>query len=114
MMKAWQAYCAVPIKSFHIELVAMDFLDQWEHHGKSKEYYDWMTRDFLSFLISRKNNYVFAPGTYELMGLGDAWESKANTALNRAKKACDLESTDAAAAGDEWQKIFGTDIPKYT
>ncbi len=112
MAKRWQGHCNVPIKSFHLELVAMDFLDQWQHKGNSKEYYDWMIRDYLTYLVNRKNTYVYAPGTYEAMPLGDGWASRAETARDRARKACDAEESNASAAGDEWQKIFGTDIPK--
>jgi len=113
MMKTWQGYCSVPLKSFHLELLATTFLAQWEYSGKSKTYYDWMVRDFLSFLVSRANWNVYAPGTGETMSLGNAWETRAKSALERAKKACDYESSSSwTLAGEEWQKIFGPDIPK--
>jgi hypothetical protein len=112
MMKCWQGYCSVPLKSFHIELIAIEFLDQWAHAGKSKVYYDWMMRDFFSFLLGKANLYVFAPGTYELMYLGDAWKSRAQTAYDRAVKATQYEADKKpTSAGEEWQKIFGIDIP---
>jgi len=41
-MKCWQGYCSVPIKSFWLELLAVQFLDSWKHRGESKTYYDWM------------------------------------------------------------------------
>lgn len=113
MMKRWQSYCAVPMKSFWIELLAVDFLRTWEHRDKSREYYDYMVRDFLRFLEGKANGNVYAPGTYETMFLGNAWLSRATTARQRAEKACNNESSDPATAGDEWQKIFGTDIPKH-
>lgn len=113
MMKAWQGYCSVPIKSFWLEIIAAEFLSSWEHKGKSRMWYDWMVRDFLAHLKGRRFGTIYAPGTYESMPLGEAWYSKASMAYDRAKKACELEATDAPAAGDEWQKIFGTDIPKY-
>ena len=113
MMKCWQRYCSVPIKSFHIELLAIDFLSSWKHSGQSSTYYDWMVRDFLSFLIGKASSYVYAPGTYEMMNIGSAWKSRAETAYGRAAKACDYEAASAPTlAGEEWQKIFGTDIPK--
>lgn len=115
MMKRWQGYCSVPIKSFHIELLAVDFIAGWAYRGNSKTFYDWMVRDFLKFLIGKANGYVFAPGTYELINVGSAWKSKAETALARAEKACNWEGdTDRTKSGDEWQKIFGSDIPRYT
>lgn len=112
MMKKWQDYCSVPMKSFWIELLAVEFLENWEHKGKTRLYHDYMVRDFFAFLKGKKSGFVLAPGTYEIMWLGDAWHSKAETAHGRAFKACNYESTDVAAAGDEWQKIFGTDMPR--
>jgi hypothetical protein len=114
MLKCWQAYCSVSIKSFHLELLATDFLDQWNHRDKSFFYYDWMCRDFFAWMITKANTYVFAPGTFEAMNIGDAWKSRAESAYNRAVKACDHEYYSREGdAGDEWQKIFGTDIPKW-
>jgi hypothetical protein len=113
MLKCWQAYCTVPLKSFYLELLATDFLDQWAYKDKSYFYYDWMCRDFFAWLITKANSFVMAPGTYEIMWIGDAWKSKAESAHGRAVKACDHEYYSREGdAGDEWQKIFGTDIPK--
>lgn len=113
MMKKWQEYCSVPIKSFWIELIAIDFLRGWEHKGKSRLYHDFMVRDFLAHLKGKRFGYVVAPGTGEVMSLGDAWYSKAESAYGRAMKACSLEGSDVGAAGDEWQKIFGsTSMPR--
>jgi hypothetical protein len=115
IMKCWQSECYVPIKSFYLEILAIEFLNNWVHRGQSKSYYDWMVRDFLEFLVGKANGFVFAPGTYEIMPLGDAWKSKAESAHARAKKACDYEATNSDyLAGDEWQKIFGNFIPKYS
>ena len=106
MMKRWQAYCNVPIKSFWIELVSMEFLSGWEHSDKSTVYYDWMVRDFLKHLEGKAYSTIYAPGTSEAMYLGDAWLSKARTARQRAEKACDNEDSYPVTAGEEWQKIF--------
>jgi hypothetical protein len=114
MLKCWQAYCTVPIKSFFLELLAVDFLDQWPHRDQSYFYYDWMCRDFFKWMVGKANGFVMAPGTWEVMWIGDAWKSRAESAYSRASKACDYErDNDMCNAGDEWQKIFGIDIPKY-
>ena len=48
----------------------------------------------------------------EWIPLADAWLSKAQTACDRALKACDYEyDNDDILAGVEWQKIFGPMIP---
>ncbi len=113
MLKAWQAWCAVPIKSFHLELVATEFMAQSRWRLNDWFYFDWITRDFFAFLYHRANGFVFVPGTLEAIALGDDWRSRAESAYHRAVKACAHEYDNrVAAAGDEWQKIFGTDIPQ--
>lgn len=113
MLKAWQAGCAVPIKSFQIELIAADFLQQspWRLHDFF--WFDWISRDFFAYLYQRANTFVTVPGTNECIFLGNEWQSRAASAYNRAVKACDFEYANRVeAAGEEWQKIFGAQIPR--
>ena len=112
MLKCWQDECSVPIKSFHLELLAIDFLSTWPHADKSTVYYDWMVRDFFRHMVGRAEWSMKAPGTGEWLSLGSEWKSRAETALDRATKACEHEAQSYAyLAGEEWQKIFGTYIP---
>ena len=114
MMKAWQYHCNVPLKSFCIELAAADFLRQYQWARNSFSYYDWIMRDFLGYLCGRANQFVLVPGTYESIWLGDAWLNRAKTAHSRAVKACHYEVNNYVyPAGEEWQKIFGTQIPLW-
>lgn len=113
MLKAWQAWCSVPIKSFHLELVASEFIAQSPWRLNDWFYFGWITRDFFAYLYHRANGFVFVPGTFEVVALGDAWQSHAESAYHRAVKACAHEYDNRVAdAGDEWQKIFGTYIPR--
>lgn len=112
MMKCWQGYCNVPLKSFSIELLAIKFLESYQYRDKTTVYYDWMVRDFFQFIIGKANGYVSAPGTIKIIWLGDDWKSRAESSLERAKKAVEYESQNIPYnAGAEWQKIFGTYIP---
>jgi len=110
MIKCWQGECSVPLKSFWIELLVVRFLAQWEHAGKTSVYYDWMVRDFFYFLVNQAFGSVYAPGTGEAMYIGDAWKSRAESARDRAARACGYESQSSSLAGPEWRKIFGTYI----
>ncbi len=113
MLKIWQSHCNVPIKSFHIELIAAEFLRQSPWKLNDYFYYDWILRDFFAFLYSKANTTIYVPGTYESIFLGDLWMSRAETAYYRAAKACEYEYNDwIELAGEEWQKIFGIQIPK--
>jgi Second Messenger Oligonucleotide or Dinucleotide Synthetase domain len=112
MLKRWQEECTVPLKSFFIELLAIEFLAYYQHKDKSTTYYDWITRDFLHYLVDHAQASVMVPGTFEFINLGSAWKSKAESARDRAIKACEYESAGKNyEAGTEWQKIYGTDIP---
>jgi hypothetical protein len=111
MLKKWQRENDVPLKSFLLERVAVQFLSAWAYRGSSTFWYDWMIRDFFQFLLGRLNTYVVMPGTLEVLPLGNAWYSKAQTAYGHAVKACDYErANEQFLAGLEWQSIFGLDI----
>jgi hypothetical protein len=113
MLKTWQNYCNVPLKSFYLELLATDFLKKCEWRKNGYFYYDWIVRDFFKYLQSKENGYIFVPGTYETISLGSAWKSRCDSAYARALKACEYEHDDYVnLAGEEWQKIFGTLIPQ--
>jgi Second Messenger Oligonucleotide or Dinucleotide Synthetase domain len=112
IIKAWQAECSVPIKSFFLELIAADFIAQspWRMHDWF--WFDWIVRDFFAYLYHRANGVIVVPGTMDVIQLGDEWQSRAETAYFRAFKACEHERDNRVAeAGDEWQKIFGSTIP---
>lgn len=113
MLKAWQNHCSVPIKSFQLELIAADFIQQtpWRHYDFF--WFDWITRDFFGYLYLRANSCVTVPGTLERIWLGDEWQSRSASAYNRAVTACEYEKLNIVdAAGEEWQKIFGPQIPE--
>jgi hypothetical protein len=117
MMKKWQEYCSVPLKSFWIELVAIEFIAAWQHHGNSSTYYDWMVRDFLKCLIGKAGSFVLIPGTFEIVWLGSDWKFKAESAYDRAVKGCQYEADNSSTTKDfdawwEWSHIFGLDIPQ--
>lgn len=113
MMKAWQEYCNVPLKTFCIDLIAADFLQQCSWGKNGYFWYDWIMRDFFAYLYGKANQSVFVPGTCEMIFLGDEWQSRAENAYSRAVKACSYEYNDLITlAGEEWQKIFGKQIPQ--
>jgi hypothetical protein len=113
MSKAWQKHCSVPIKSFQLELIATEFLVQSPWRLYDFFWFDWIARDFFLFLYWKANKWITVPGTGEVIHLGNDWQSRAESAYWRAAKACDYErDNQIAQAGDEWQKIFGQQIPR--
>jgi Second Messenger Oligonucleotide or Dinucleotide Synthetase domain len=114
MAKVWQACCSVPIKSFHLELLAVNFLGQWQYFDRTTVYYDWMVRDFFAYIKEKDWTSLHVPGTGESMILDNSWKSRAESAYDRAVKACDNDADGYPyLAGEEWQKIFGTAIPMH-
>jgi hypothetical protein len=112
IFKQWQRHCDVPIKSFQLEALVKEVLSTLAYGSRDEYWFDWLVRDVLAHMLSRANGYFTMPVTGEVILLGDAWLSKAQTAYDRALKACNYEYYDCdQAAGDEWQKIFGAMIP---
>ncbi len=113
MAKIWKKNCNVPIKSFYLEQLGIAFLAQWNHAGKGVLWYDWMIRDFFQFMFSRQNSFGILPVSNELFFYGDRWASRAETAWKNSCRACIYEQLNHNEwAGEEWQKIFSTNIPK--
>lgn len=114
MLKCWKLNCNVLLKSFHIELLASNFLLSYEHRLKTSTHYDWMVRDFFKWLsesYSSWGNYISHPTTYESFNLGDDWKSKVDSAYQRAFKAIEYtKRNDLYSAKSEWQKIFGNNF----
>jgi hypothetical protein len=113
ILKQWQRYCDVPIKSFQLEHVAVEFLRVWPY-SRDLYWIDWMLRDFFTYLLSRQNGFLLMPGAFHQVALGDAWAPKARTAQAIANRAFYLErDNEDGQAGLAWQSLFGPMIPTF-
>lgn len=111
MAKQWQRNCSVPLKSFMIEHLVVQFMREWTGM-RDYFWYDWLVRDFFLFLTGKSHHFVVMPGTGQQIPLGDAWLSRANTAYGKALKACEYEKcNENLLAGIYWHDIFGDMIP---
>jgi hypothetical protein len=80
--------------------------------GNHEFWFDWLIRDALAHLIRCPNGSFTMPVTGEVITIGDQWLSRAQSAYERAVKACAYEyNNEQYLAGTEWQKIFGPMIP---
>ena len=112
ILKQWQRHCNVPIKSFQIETLVMEFLPHSSYGGNEEFWFDWLVRDTFHHLVKRAGGSFTMPVTGEVVQLGNEWLSKASSAHRRAIKACVYEDLNLETqAGAQWQKIFGTMIP---
>jgi hypothetical protein len=111
--KRWQSECNVPLKSFQLERLAVEFLDIWPHSAHDLFWYDWMVRDFFGYIRGRANTYLTMPGAGEIVFLEADWLSRAETAHRNAISACENEHDNYEyLAGGDWQNIFGAAAPQ--
>ena len=112
LAKSWQRERDVPLKSFQLERLAVEFLRAWPYRQYGLFWYDWMVRDFLAYLIGRADSYLVMPGTGGLVALGAEWRTKAEIAYRHAFAACYHEQrNEELLAGQQWQEIFGSAAP---
>jgi hypothetical protein len=113
IIKQWKRHCLVPIKSFHIEQLVIETLQNRSYGGSDEFWFDWLVRDVFAHMVGRADGWFSMPGlVVEQVNLGSEWIGKAETAHRRAVKACEYERSNMdVLAGLEWQKIFGTTIP---
>ena len=113
ILKQWQRHCDVPLKSFQLERLAVEFLMTWPY-PKDLYWIDWILRDFFTYLLARQNTVLVMPGTFHQVPLGSTWASKARTAETTANNAFYFEKeNDDVAAGTAWQSLFGAMIPMW-
>ena len=112
MMKQWRETANAPLKSFHLERLAVEFLQVWPHSHHDVFWYDWMVCDFFAYLIFRAGGHLVTPGTGEIVWFGSEWLSRAQSAHRHAVYACEYERDNyQILAGEQWQAIFGSGVP---
>lgn len=113
LIKAWKVTCAVKIKSFVVELAAVKFLAQWPyntHNGSVTGFimYDWMMRDFFTWLSAQTNQWWITPGVMDFVHTGDAWAAQARFAAIASARACEHHAANRPdLALQEWRNVFG-------
>ena len=112
--RAWKDYWDVPMGGLLIDTLAYNFLEKWDYKDKSFLYYDWMSRDFFSFLKNQKadQNYWLAPGSNQRVIRKGAFEYKALRCYNLAVEAISSqEKGHEVTAKKKWREIYGTKFP---
>ena len=106
LMKLWCRASGADLPGFSLEMLGSQFMQTWAH--ADWDWWDWMVRDFLAFLVTRANTWVYFPTTHESYWLGDGWVPRALKALRAADAACAYEAANLdAPAADQWCAIFG-------
>lgn len=111
MARAWKDRWDVPIGGLLIDTLAHQFMNGWEHSGKSYLYYDFMVRDFFYYVASQDEDkqYWLAPGSGKRVYREGKFEYKATRCFNLACEAITYENSNMpATANGKWREIFGT------
>lgn len=109
--KKWTEFCNVPLKSFIVELLVVQFLNVLDEPSLDRSYAEHVAA-WLQFLVGIAGSTIFSPNG-SAIALGDEWKSKAESAMQRAMKAREFEGrNELGNASLEWKKLFGDDFPK--
>ena len=99
MLKSWvHNTTSMTYKSYKLMNDVISFLDKYYPTGKGNISYAKIVFDFFDYMSS---------------SCGSDIKTHVDTALERARKACEYEDNDKLIeAADEWRKIFGDVFPK--
>lgn len=114
MARAWKGKNSVSMSGILIDTLAYKFIDTWEYKDKSYLYYDYMSRDFFSYLkdLDTNQNYWLAPGSNRYVWKNGNFQSKAKTAYENALDAITYESNNQSySSKQKWRDIYGTKFP---
>ena len=116
MMRAWKSKWEVPIGGLLVDTLAYQFIDTWEFKDKSFLYYDYMCRDFLSFMADQDKNQAYwkAPGSGQFVYGKGLFQWKAKRCYNISLEAIAHETVRPMqewSAKQKWRGIFGNSFP---
>lgn len=114
MVRAWRDHNNVNISGMLIDTLAYQFMATWQYKDKSYLYYDYLTRDFFSYLgqIDRNQTYWLAPGSGSYVYRSGAFELKARSTATVALNAIEnLTAEQFWAAKQKYRQIYGNQFP---
>jgi hypothetical protein len=113
MTRAWRDQNSASMSGMLIDTLAYQFIENWAYRDKSYLYYDWMTRDFFSFLASQSTTQTYwsAPGSGSRV-YGGGFQYKARQAELRTLEAIAHQHLNQDySAKQTYRGIYGTDFP---
>jgi hypothetical protein len=115
MTRAWKNEWTVPIAGLLIDTLAYNFIQDYEYRNKSYLYYDFMSRDFFSYLSNRDTSQThwIAIGSGQYIWNFENFEFKAKQCYNLALEAIQQYSDgNFWSSNHTWRKIYGTKYPE--
>lgn len=114
MVRAWRDHNEVKMSGFLIDTLAYQFMETWQYKDKSYLYYDYLTRDFFTYLgqLDRNQDHWRAPGSGAHVARSGAFELKARPTATVAVAAIEnLKSEQFWAAKQKYRQIYGNLFP---
>lgn len=114
MMRSWKREWSVPISGMLVDTLAYQFIIDWSNRDKSFLYYDFMCRDFFSYMADQDLTKEFwkAPGSGQwVYGPKGQFQYKAKRCFNIAVEAIAHETAvpkQEWSAKQKWRQVFGT------
>lgn len=113
MARAWNDKNNVFMKGMLIDTLAYRFMKDYEYNDKSYTYYDWMSRDFMQYLIDQADKaYWCAPGTNWHVTKDYSFKREATAGHTLCEEAISADSKDFTyTAHEKWRTHYGTKFP---
>lgn len=114
MARAWRHVWNVDISGLLIDTLAYQFIRDYEYRDKSYLYYDYMSRDFFTFLSNQSatQSYWLSPGAGQYVWKTGNFQYKATQCKNIAVAACGYQGDSYGwSARQKWREIYGTKFP---
>jgi len=114
MARAWKNKHGVGMGGLLIDTLAHNFLKSTTYYDdKSYLYYDWMSRDFFSYLSALSvQEYYGALGSGQRVKVKKNFQKKAKKAHELCLKAIEAEGTPTQST--KWKKVYGRPFPAQT
>lgn len=114
MVRAWRDHNSVRMSGMLIDTLAYQFMATWVFKDKSYLYYDYLTRDFFTYLgqLDRNQTHWLAPGSGAYVYRGGAFELMARPTAALAVAAIEnLQAEQFWAAKQKYRQIYGSAFP---
>jgi len=114
MARAWKDKWDVPIGGLLIDTLAYQFIENYAYRDKSYLYYDFMCRDFFSWMAGQSADQEWwrAPGSGQYVYGKGLFQYKAKRCYNLAIEAVTHDAASQEwSAKQKWREIFGTAFP---
>jgi len=111
MIRAWRNKHGVVMGGLLIDTLAYNFLNSTnDYDNRSYLYYDWISRDFFSYLseLPEQSEYA-APGSRQRVRVKKKFQKKAKKAHELCIAAIDAEKN--SDVNDKWRKVYGRPFP---